>query len=227
MLMEYLPHGDLLGWRDMELPVILSVLSQCLDCLVYLHGQRVMHRDIKADNIGIQSLNPLRVKLLDFGEAREGRVANSMAGAISHLAPEAVHGKPYTHLVDVWSLGLTVLEVMTRLPKKELARFKQQHTSIKHFEAYVGAIHRKRRILPEPLPDLVKGMLEYDPRHRWSAKECLSRVETIREGMGSCREQWLANPQSIATQARHPARARRHRCPDLMCRARGFPFPCG
>lgn len=178
--MEYLPHGDLLGYGKLEIPVVLTVLSQCLDGLAYLRKHHIMHRDIKPNNIAVQSINPVRVKLIDFGLAREGSVAATFCGTVCFIAPEILRGESYSHLVDIWALGLSALQLLTGLPERELEKFHRSKNP-EHFMEYFKAIHRKRETLPEPLSRFLKGMLEYDQRDRWSAKECLSRLKTVEE----------------------------------------------
>ncbi|KAG7892720.1 hypothetical protein KL925_000894 [Ogataea polymorpha] len=78
--------------------------------LSYLNQQKVMHRDIKPQNILLDSKG--NVKLCDFGVS--GEVVNSLAttftGTSFYMAPERIRNEPYTITCDVWSLGLTLLE---------------------------------------------------------------------------------------------------------------------
>ncbi|ODV86721.1 hypothetical protein CANARDRAFT_6296 [[Candida] arabinofermentans NRRL YB-2248] len=78
--------------------------------LSYLNQQKIMHRDIKPQNILLDSKG--NVKLCDFGVS--GEVVNSLAttftGTSFYMAPERIRNEPYTITCDVWSLGLTLLE---------------------------------------------------------------------------------------------------------------------
>lgn len=180
--MEYLPYGNLENYDNLEIPVILEVLRQCLGALEYLHRHYVMHRDIKPNNISVQSLSPVNVKLIDFGLAREAPQANTFCGTVMYLPPEMVNGITYTDLVDVWALGLTAMELLTGLPDKEFERFHRDRR-VENFEKYFNAIHRRRRTLPEPVSDLLGGMLEYDPSYRWPVKKCLSKVAAVQDSI--------------------------------------------
>ncbi|TID21890.1 hypothetical protein CANINC_003374 [Pichia inconspicua] len=87
-----------------------KIASSVLKGLAYLNEHKVMHRDIKPQNILLDTLG--NVKLCDFGVS--GDVVNSLAttftGTSFYMAPERIKNEPYTISCDVWSLGLTVLE---------------------------------------------------------------------------------------------------------------------
>lgn len=91
--------------------VLGKIAESVLKGLNYLHQQRIIHRDIKPSNILLDKYG--NVKICDFGVS--GEVVNSLAttfvGTQYYMAPERIMGKPYTVSCDVWSLGLTLLEV--------------------------------------------------------------------------------------------------------------------
>lgn len=91
--------------------VLGKIADGVLRGLSYLHQQRIIHRDVKPSNILLDAHGA--VKLCDFGVS--GDVVNSLAttfvGTQYYMAPERIMGKPYNVSCDVWSLGLTILEV--------------------------------------------------------------------------------------------------------------------
>jgi mitogen-activated protein kinase kinase len=92
---------------------VLGKITECiLGGLVYLYeAHRIMHRDIKPSNVLVNSRGS--IKLCDFGVATEtvNSVANTFVGTSTYMAPERIKGDPYTVKSDVWSVGLTIMEL--------------------------------------------------------------------------------------------------------------------
>lgn len=79
---------------------------------MYLYeAHRIMHRDIKPSNVLVNSRGS--IKLCDFGVATEtvNSVANTFVGTSTYMAPERIQGGAYSVTSDVWSVGLTVMEL--------------------------------------------------------------------------------------------------------------------
>jgi len=100
-----------LGGRTGE-KVLGKVAEGVLNGLTYLHGKKIIHRDIKPSNILITRDGS--VKLCDFGVSGEFGTkgdANTFIGTSYYMAPERITGQSYTITSDVWSTGVTLLEV--------------------------------------------------------------------------------------------------------------------
>ena len=87
------------------------IISQILQGLNNLHGQRIVHRDLKLENILLESQdkNDFRIKIADFGFARkipDGETEDLQCGTPIYMAPEIVKGLPYQCEVDIWSTGV-------------------------------------------------------------------------------------------------------------------------
>ncbi|KAF2030273.1 Pkinase-domain-containing protein [Setomelanomma holmii] len=119
MCMEYMDvgNGSALDWVSRTFgPVRVDVLGKIAEAvlggLAYLYSaHRIMHRDLKPSNILVNSKGS--IKLCDFGVSSEleGSIAETFVGTGTYMAPERIQGSPYTVKSDVWSVGLTLMEL--------------------------------------------------------------------------------------------------------------------
>jgi serine/threonine protein kinase len=119
MLME-LVEGETIearvAKRSLEIRAAIDVAIQILDALAYAHSCGVLHRDIKPSNIMLARTGA--AKLLDFGLAAvlgEVRLTPTgmVLGSLHYMSPEQVRGEPATQASDIYSLGLTIYEMLT------------------------------------------------------------------------------------------------------------------
>ncbi|KAL1952497.1 hypothetical protein VTO42DRAFT_5183 [Malbranchea cinnamomea] len=123
LAMEYLQLGSLDRHRlNDEEKRILFV--QMLQAIQHLHRAGITHRDIKPTNILIQARGEsFRAKLSDFGFAKSSDALQSICGSDLFIAPEIWEATlsgcytKYTNAVDIWSLGVVMLDVFHGLPK--------------------------------------------------------------------------------------------------------------
>jgi len=92
---------------------VTKIVVETLKGLAFLHQANFIHRDIKSDNILLNAEG--QVKLADFGFSAQfqgGQTKrNTIVGTPYWMAPELINGKPYDARVDVWSLGVVVMEM--------------------------------------------------------------------------------------------------------------------
>ncbi|KAH9624396.1 hypothetical protein KSS87_017951, partial [Heliosperma pusillum] len=97
---------------------VRAIAKQLVRALHYLHSNRIIHRDMKPQNILIGSGSV--VKLCDFGFARAMSmntvVLRSIKGTPLYMAPELVREQPYNHTADLWSLGVILYELFVGQP---------------------------------------------------------------------------------------------------------------
>ncbi|KAJ3433012.1 map kinase kinase kinase mkh1 [Anaeramoeba flamelloides] len=121
IFLEYAPGGSLASlfkrFGKLEEPVIRIYTKQILTGLKYLHDRNIVHRDIKGANILVDSTGG--VKLADFGAAKRLNAFNSedqnssLCGTPFWMAPEVIRKQQYGKQGDIWSLGCTVIEMLT------------------------------------------------------------------------------------------------------------------
>jgi serine/threonine protein kinase len=92
------------------------LFRQLLEVVAYLHSQRIAHRDLKLENILLDS-SEHRVKLIDFGFsriARAGELFQTKCGSLPYTAPEVIEGKTYDGMAaDMWSCGVILHCIVT------------------------------------------------------------------------------------------------------------------
>ena len=118
IIMEYL-DGVLLkqmmkNTPKLSLSQIVDITVQVCYGLEYAHRQRIIHQDINPNNIFIQSDG--QVKIIDFGLAcRPGSVDTNFLfpGTLFYISPEQIQGDPVDERTDLYSLGITVYEMLT------------------------------------------------------------------------------------------------------------------
>lgn len=164
---------------------IATVCLSVLKGLAVLHAQGVIHRDIKSDSILLT--HDGRVKLSDFGfcaqVSKDVPRRKSLVGTPYWMAPELISRLPYGPEVDIWSLGIMVIEMVDGEPP--------------YFnEPPLKAMKMIRDNLPPKLKNgqkaspLLKGFLERllvrDPSQRGMATELLKHPFLSKAGHSSC-----------------------------------------
>lgn len=116
MCMEYADVGSLDAISKNFGPIRIDVLGKIAEAvlggLTYLYSaHKIMHRDIKPSNILVNSKG--NIKLCDFGVSSEleNSVADTFVGTGTYMAPERIQGSAYTVKSDVWSVGLSLMEL--------------------------------------------------------------------------------------------------------------------
>jgi serine/threonine protein kinase len=96
------------------LPRIAFILEQVLRGLAYIHSLDIIHCDIKPENVVLEDIKEVKVKLIDFGSSCfTSDALTSYVQSRSYRAPEVILGCPYDQRIDVWSLGAVTTELLT------------------------------------------------------------------------------------------------------------------
>ncbi|OBT63867.1 STE/STE7/MEK1 protein kinase [Pseudogymnoascus sp. 23342-1-I1] len=157
MCMEYMDVGSLdrvsRDFGPIRVDVLGKIAEATLGGLTYLYiKHHIMHRDIKPSNILVNSRG--FIKLCDFGVSGElvNSVADTFVGTSTYMAPERIQGEKYTVKSDVWSFGLSIME---------LAIGKFPFDASEHLSdgdaAPAGILDLLQQIVHEPAPRLPKS----------------------------------------------------------------------
>ena len=118
IVMEYLEGKtlrDILAERTFSTEEIMSIAPMIGEALYYAHSHGIIHRDVKPDNIFV--LESGNIKVADFVIAKMLKVSDRthtdvIMGTPNYIAPELVKGLSYDHRVDIFSLGVTIYEML-------------------------------------------------------------------------------------------------------------------
>ncbi len=159
LAMEYLQgeelHSDILA---NPLEDIIDVMVQLSRALAFLHTHRIIHGDLKPQNIVVSQRQPLHLKLIDFGLATVASETsgNQLRGTVPYIAPEQLRGEKPGPASDLYATGVIVFRLLTgRFP----------------FEAESEALTLRARLEQE-----APSLLKYAPRVSVSLADIVARL---------------------------------------------------
>ncbi|KAL0217274.1 hypothetical protein RCL1_007855 [Eukaryota sp. TZLM3-RCL] len=162
LLMEYCQGGslyDFLKTNQLLEQDVWDIFSQLVLGLKFLHGEGVLHRDVKHGNILLLSQErPFRVKLCDFGIARDlnATVIKTSIGTESFMAPEMFANQPYGTAVDIWALGVVLYFIIEKKYP---------------FDSPLQLFTSEAVISESPFKEIISQLLTKDPNKRPSADQ--------------------------------------------------------
>ena len=149
---------------------VIYYISQLIEALRYLHKKKIIHRDIKLENIFLTK--NMELKLGDFGLAKKltitGKV-KEMGGTPPYMAPEIIKGNDYSFGVDVWAIGIIMYYlIIGKLPFKDKDEDRLKEKIIKAEIKYP-----EDAIISNVAKDLIRQILVVEPKQRPSLDQIL------------------------------------------------------
>uniref|UniRef100_A0A8C2FQ21 non-specific serine/threonine protein kinase n=1 Tax=Cyprinus carpio TaxID=7962 RepID=A0A8C2FQ21_CYPCA len=180
--------------RGLEEPQIRVICKQMLEALQYLHSMKIIHRDLKAGNI-LLTLDG-DIKLADFGVSAKNTKTlqrrDSFIGTPYWMAPEVVmcetmKDAPYDYKADIWSLGITLIE---------LAQIEPPHHELNPMRVLLKIAKSEPPTLEKPakwsmeFKDFLKKALDRNPETRPTAAQLLEHpfVSSVKTNLAFCLE---------------------------------------
>jgi serine/threonine-protein kinase len=144
----------------------LRIALQIARAIEYVHTQKIVHRDIKPDNIRILSTGT--VKLMDFGIAKLEGLSRTQAGYVLgtpyYMAPEQVRGGEVTPLVDVYAFGILLFELFAGVKPVRAEEIAQVFHFILNEPIDLAPLRQSGT--PEEVVSLIQRLTEKDPAQR-------------------------------------------------------------
>nr|XP_033800675.1 serine/threonine-protein kinase 36 isoform X2 [Geotrypetes seraphini] len=148
---------------------VQEIACHLVSALYYLHSHRILHRDMKPQNILLGKGGI--VKLCDFGFARamsiNTLVLTSIKGTPLYMSPELVEEKPYDHTADLWSMGCILYELFVGTPPFYTNSIFQLVSLI------IKDPVKWPKTMSPTFKNFLQGLLTKDPRQRLSWPDLL------------------------------------------------------
>jgi len=163
--------------KDLSVPEIVEIGIQTLEGLQAAHERGIIHRDVKPENVFLarDEKGNLRVKLLDFGVAknvrRRGSLYNTQRGHVVgtpyYMAPEQAGGDATDRRADIWSTGAMLFHALAGEPPFDADNYNK--LILKLLSQKPPSLAERTEGLPEWLIAMVDGALRRDPAERWQS----------------------------------------------------------
>ena len=178
MVMEYVDGPDLKEYIRQNAPLdlheVIRIMDQILSAVALAHKHNVIHRDLKPQNILMDKRG--NIKIADFGIAvalNQSSVTqtNSVMGSVHYMSPEQTRGGLVTKQSDIYSLGITLYELITgTVPFNGDTPVS---IALKHAQEPIPSIRKKDQSVPQALENVVLKATAKDPRDRYATAQAM------------------------------------------------------
>lgn len=188
VVVEYLPGGTLKkylirNWqKKLAFKVVIQLALDLARGLSYLHSKKIVHRDVKSENMLLDSHRAL--KIADFGvarvEAQNPRDMTGETGTLGYMAPEVLDGKPYNRKCDVYSFGICFWEIYCcDMPYPDLSFAEVSSAVVKQ-----NLRPEIPRCCPSSVANIMRRCWDANPEKRPEMDEVVKLLEAINTSRG-------------------------------------------
>ncbi len=181
LVMDYAPNGTLRQRHprgmSLPLPLIVSYVKQIAGALQYAHDRRLVHRDVKPENMLLGHNH--EVLLSDFGiavvtQTSHQQPSQEVVGTAAYMAPEQLQGKPRP-ASDQYALGIVIYEWLTGdLPFHGTLAFTE--VASQHLFVSPPSLHAKVPTIPPLVEEVVMIALAKDPKQRFGSVQAFANA---------------------------------------------------
>ena len=190
IVMEYVEGTDLKDYvrqRGALHPIeAVRIMMQIVSAIAAAHQNRIIHRDIKPQNILIDREG--NVKITDFGIAvalsdTSLTQTNTLLGSVHYLSPEQARGGMATIQTDIYALGIVLYELLTgRVPFDGESPVS---IALKHFQDPLPSVVNPKAMVPQSLENIVLKATAKDPMNRY--RSCYEMFQDLKTCLDSTR----------------------------------------
>jgi len=182
LVMEYAECGTLvemmIAHGRLNENCVRKFFREIIRAIAYCHSMYVVHRDIKLENILLDS--QFRIKIIDFGLSTlfvPGLFLNTFCGSPTYAAPELIQKQPYEGPeIDIWSLGVVLYVLVTKELPFDGKNFHELFINITKGEYIIPPY------LSDDCKDLISKLLIVNPKERLTLKEISTHKWTTPNG---------------------------------------------
>ncbi|KAL0966124.1 hypothetical protein UPYG_G00291200 [Umbra pygmaea] len=216
LVLEYAAGGEIFdrcvaeGDEAFTQDEVKQIMRQILEGLAFLHRNRIVHLDLKPQNIMLTCVRPLGdIKIVDFGLSRrlcQNQELREIMGTPEYVAPEILNYEPISTATDMWSIGVLVYVMLTGT--SPFLGDDKQETFLNISQINIDYTEDELQDLPDSAINFIQSLLIKEPKSRATAEECLrhpwlqdSDQKTPEDLLSQFCKQPHTKPASISSQS--------------------------